>query len=377
MSFAMHLSDHWIRCQYELFPLLEDNLGALPGRYQKLYLALEAIDVEGFFPRPSVHRLGGRPQQRRAPIVRAFLAKMYFNIQTTSALRERLLADQKLRSLCGWSSSSEVSSKATFSRAFKEFAQMQFPARLHAKLIEAGYKEKLVGHISRDSTAIRAREKPVTKPKKPKGPKRKRGRPRKGEERAKEPRRLELQGTMSKAEMLEDLPKACTVGCEKNAKGRKRSWIGYKLHLDAADGQIPISCIVTSASLHDSQVAIPLATITAERVDNMYDLMDSAYDAAEIYAHSSALEHKPIIDKNPRSKKAAYQLAQKADKNAGFVPAERERYRERSTVERVFGRLEDEFGGRNLYVRGHMKVTCHLMFGVLALTLDQLMRMLL
>ena len=49
-------------------------------------------------------------------------------------------------------------------------------------------------------------------------------------------------------------------------------------------------------------------------------------------------------------------------------------YRERSTVERVNGRLKDEFGGRHVRGRGHAKVLCHLMFGVLALTVDQLMR---
>ena len=50
------------------------------------------------------------------------------------------------------------------------------------------------------------------------------------------------------------------------------------------------------------------------------------------------------------------------------------RYNERSTVERVNGRLKDEFGGRMVRVRGHAKVMCHLMFGILALTVDQLMR---
>ena len=39
----------------------------------------------------------------------------------------------------------------------------------------------------------------------------------------------------------------------------------HKLHLDVADGQIPISCLLTSASLHDSQAAIPLATLSAQR----------------------------------------------------------------------------------------------------------------
>ena len=51
------------------------------------------------------------------------------------------------------------------------------------------------------------------------------------------------------------------------------------------------------------------------------------------------------------------------------------RSRERTTVERVFGRLKDEFGGRHVRVRGHGKVACHLMLGMLALTVDQLLRM--
>ena len=44
-------------------------------------------------------------------------------------------------------------------------------------------------------------------------------------------------------------------------------------------------------------------------------------------------------------------------------------------MERVFGRLKDEFGGRHVRVRDHGKVACHLMFGMLALTVDQLLRM--
>ena len=38
---------------------------------------------------------------------------------------------------------------------------------------------------------------------------------------------------------------------------------GYKLHIDAADGDIPLGCLLTSASLHDSQAAIPMAAHSA------------------------------------------------------------------------------------------------------------------
>src|SRR5271156_4036455 len=149
--------------------------------------------------------------------------------------------------------------------------------------------------------------------------------------------------------MVSDLPTHCAVGTKRNAKGHTTSWIGYKLHLDVADGDIPISAVLTSASLHDSQAAIPLATMTASRVINLYDLMDSAYDAPEIKAKSLALGHVPL--------------------------AEDVRYNERSAAERVNGSLKDDFGGRYVRVRGHAKVFCLLMFGVLALAIDQLMRL--
>ena len=134
----------------------------------------------------------------------------------------------------------------------------------------------MVGHISRHATAIEGREKPVPKAQETIQPKRQRGRPRKGEERPKERTRLQRQLTMTRPEMVDELPKTCDVGVKKNAKGVRETWIGYKLHIDAADGGVPVSCLLTSASLHDSQAAIALASLTAERAGNLYDLMDAA-----------------------------------------------------------------------------------------------------
>jgi hypothetical protein len=304
------------------------------------------------------------------------VAKAVMQIPTTVMLLERLQADRQLRRLCGWESAGQVPSEATFSRGFAEFARSALPGRIHEALIKRTHEERLVGHLSRDATAIEAREKPVTLVP-PQKPKRQRGRPRKGEVVEKEAKRLERQGTMSLAQMLADLPTHCAVGSKRNAKGHTVSWIGYKLHLDVADGEIPISALLTSASLHDSQAAIPLAVLSAGRVTNLYDLMDSAYDAPEIRVKSRELGHVPIIDKNPRSTAIKEELESeaRARKAAGYPLAEDIRYNERSTSERVNGRLKDEFGARNVRVRGHAKVMCHLMFGVLALTADQLMRL--
>ena len=187
---------------------------------------------------------------------------------------------------------------------------MQLPNRIHAALIRDAYADELVGHISRDSTAIEAREKPVPKNQEStsedvKAPpkKRKRGRPKKGEQRPKEPRRLEKQLDMDLDAILDELPKDCTVGCKRNAKGYTNTWAGFTLHMDSADGGIPISCVVTSASLHDSQVAIALARMTGQRVQYCYELMDSAYDAKDVYEQSRSSGHVAMIDPNPRKKK--------------------------------------------------------------------------
>ena len=54
-----------------------------------------------------------------------------------------------------------------------------------------------------------------------------------------------------------------------------------------------------------------------------------------------------------------------------FDPAETQRYKERSNA-----RPKDELGGRQVWVRVPAKVMNHLMFGLLALTADQSLRLL-
>ena len=64
-----------------------------------------------------------------------------------------------------------------------------------------------------------------------------------------------------------------------------------------------------------------------------------------------------------------------AQRCIGHVSAQVRRFRQRTTVEQVNGRIKEEFGGRHVRVRGPDKVRCHLMFGILALTVEQLMRL--
>ncbi len=369
------LSQIWFEVQHVLFPFLEQQIeDPLTNKLKQLIRTLELIRIDEMVKIPEYWH--GQSPKNRKQIARAFVAKAVYNMNTTRELIDRLKTSPALRRVCGWERTADVPHESSFSRAFKEFSQSGLASIAHENLVKEHMADRIVGHISRDSTSIDAREKPAKKPVKKEKPPKKRGRPQKGEIRTKEPTRLERQQSMKLDAMLEDLPKACDIGTKKNSKGYKKSWIGYKLHIDAADGHIPISCVLTSASLHDSQVALPLAEITSQQVNSLYDLMDAAYDSPIIRTHSQSLGHVPIIGINPRGKQKKKELKAEAKrfKTLNFKNPAGVRYNERSNVERVNGRLKDEFGGKAVRVRGHAKVLTHLMFGILVLTTDQLIR---
>jgi hypothetical protein len=371
----------WINRQRSLLPGLEQELDPLTAKLEHLIIILDTLGLEAFVAPPSRRR--GRPPDDRPAIARSFVAKAVLTIPTTSALIERLQIDRALRRICGWERRSEVPSEATFSRAFAEFAAQGLPERVHEQLVRRHLQDHIVGHISRDATEIEAREKPRRRssddPPPPAPPKRKRGRPRKDEVLPPKPlTRIEQQRTQSLDEMRAALPTQCDVGVKRNSKGFRETWIGYKLHLDTANGIVPVAAILTAASVHDSQVAIPLARTSEQRVVWLYDLMDSAYDAQPIIDDCLAAGRVPVIDRNTRRDIAlkAEIAAERARRRLIKIPDPADlTYNERTTAERANARIKDEFGGRHLRVRGHFKAFCHLMFGVVALAADSLVRL--
>jgi Transposase DDE domain/Transposase domain (DUF772) len=351
--------------QRHLFPRLEECCERpLTDKEQQLVSILELLQIEKFVGPPTPKRCGRKLSERRA-MARAFVGKAVYNHPTTRATREALRNSSVFRRICCFVTAGDIPSEATFSRAFAEFAEQGLGDRVHEALVKRCVKPQLVGHISRDATAIKGREKPVAKPPVAKPAPRKKGRPRRGEVREpKAPTRLERQCHQSAAEALAELPVHCDVGTKRNSQGHRESWRGYKLHADVNDCCLPISVALTAASVHDSQVAIPLMKTTSERVDYLYDLMDAAYDAQPIYEVSRTLNHVPIIDKNSRGRDII-----------PLAPHEAVRYQERSVAERFNGRLKEEFGARNVMVRGAKKVRLHLMFGVMALFADQVLKL--
>jgi hypothetical protein len=357
---ATALQDIWQHVQRQLFPVLAEELGELGEKDRQLVEVIALLPL-GRFLEPYRWKGNGCPPHERAWLVHAFIAKAVYQFATTEALVEALRARPTLRRLCGWECANEVPSISTFSRAFAQFAADELPQKLHEALVKLHCGPKLVGHISRDSTAIAGRERPpVPNPVQTPSPtvvRRKRGRPRKGQEPSPPPpTRLQLQPARTLSENLADLPRVCDSGAKKGSKGHMEYWRGYKLHLDIIDGDIPISAVLTSASTHDTQAAIPLTQMSAQRVQALYQLMDAAYDAQAIREYIQSLGQVPIIEPKQRGQWIP------------LDPAQRRRFAERSACERVNGRLKDFFGGRNVLVRGAAKVMCHLMFGILSIT---------
>ena len=379
--------------QGELIELVEQDYSGLSPKLEQIIRAFEFTQIElaVFRDRGYGQSRGvGQPEADRCALACAFLAKATLDLKTTRALIDRLQADSKLRRLCGFDLRYALPSESTFSRAFEGFASSELLQRVHARMIEDTLGKQLIGHISRDSTAIEARESIAKKDKAEvvahkvevaadkaevvadkaqaaaHKPKRKPGRPKKGEVRpTPEPSPLERQRAQTLEKMLSELDTACATGTKKNAQGYKISWKGYKLHIDTACCGVPISAVLTGANVHDSRVALPLSRISAQRVDVCYELMDAAYCSTVIREEITAAGRVPLIDHNPRN-----------GEKREFAPHEAERYKIRSGAERANARLKDEFGARHVQVRGHAKVMCHLMLGVVALCADQFTRLL-
>ena len=336
-----------------LFPALQEELGVLSPKEEKLMRILELAQIELYVLEVKITN----PPKHRKEIARAFVAKSVYNLQTTRDLIDRLKVDRVLRVICGWRYAYNIPSEAKFSRVAKELALSKVAAKTHQVFIEEYLSDTLFFYNSTDSTAIDVREKPRKKEKVPKV-KKKRGRKRKDDLTPVVPKELSVCNQQlameTTAKMLALISTSTDIGRKINAKGNGYAWIGGKLHLGVVDGDIPITAIYTCASVHDSQVAIPVINETSRRVDYLYDLCDKAYDSEPIVAFSKTRGHTPIIDINPRNcevTKTALE-GQKILEKMGFNTPMSNHYNHRSSVERVNSYLKDSYGCKHVY--GHL-----------------------
>ncbi|NIA01006.1 IS5/IS1182 family transposase, partial [Massilia sp. CCM 8734] len=217
-------------------------MGVVTPKLERVIYVLEWARIEEFAD-DSWDGIG-RPPHVRAWLANAFVAKAVLGITTTVGLVERLTMDKTLRRICGFPPFAKLPSEATFSRAFAQFAEERLVERAYAAMIKEHLGDQLIGHISRDGTAIAARERPAAAAS---AASRKQGR-RKGKRPVKQaapasgsPIRRQRGQTLP--DMLAELPTICDRGTKCNAQGYKTSWNGYKLHIDTADCGVPIAAL--------------------------------------------------------------------------------------------------------------------------------------
>jgi hypothetical protein len=163
---------------------------------------------------------------------------------------------------------------------------------------------------------------------------------------------------------------------------RRYKWIGGKLHMTVVDGDIPITAVYSSASVHDSSLALPMINETSSKVNYLYDLQDAAYDSGIIKGFSVNSGHRPIIDTNPKNSKALKEqiTLEKSDKEILqslnlYNDSDDHHYNQRSSVERVNAYLKDNYGCHKIYYRGATKVASVLAFGVLSVCIHQSLKL--
>lgn len=356
------LSPLGLSLQRLLVPLLEECVPSYGPEHVRVLSVLEVLHVERFVPGVRYGR--GRPLCNRQALFRSFVAKSVLGLGTTRSLLRRLQSDDSLSLVCGFSHRNCVPTEATLSRAFDEFSKKGYAEAIHAALVAEAVGEGFAIDVSRDSTAIPAREAPLAKPKAVKGPKGKPGRKKGAAKRVAPPTRQERQLEQTWQEAVAELPSRCDVGAKKNSKGFNEYWTGYKLHVDVADDGFPLAAATTAASVHDSQVAIPLMKKTHERAQCCYNLMDKAYVGDPILAMAQRLGIVCVIA--PKDTVARKAVPLSADK--------RLRFQARTTVERFFSALKDNYGADRIRVKGHLKVHFHLMTCLLAYAATLLLR---
>ena len=183
-------------------------------------------------------------------------------------------------------------------------------------------------------------------------------------------------------DMLSLIATRSDTSIKQNSKGNRYRWTGGKLHLSVVDGDIPITAIYSSASVHDSSLALPLIKRSSQKVNYLYDLADAAYDNKIIKSYSQKQNHRPIIDINPKnSKKLKAQIALAKSEKKILQPlgiyndSDDRHYNQRTSVERVNAYLKDSYGCNKIYYQGAQKVASVLAFAVLSVCITQSLKL--
>ncbi len=304
------------------------------------------------------------------------ILKLHYHQRTMKETLFLLNENMNLRDILGIP---QVPSEASMSRLSRRVEDIVSISSMHERLIGEYTQgmERVIGHLSIDSTTIEAREKPYRKSKEaqeqPELPK-KRGRKPKGSPEEQEHRGIIAEAEEARLQYLAEPPEKsiselemrCSLTAKQNSKGKRQWFIGYKAHIAADDFGVPICFAVTGACVHDSKVAVPLLKMAKQETEFFYILLDKGYISPAVNDYADMIERKVIIDRK----------GYKGVSPIPLEPAYAERYKARTTVERTNSELKDGFLPDKIYKRG-AQARYEIELAVLLTTIKKVSKMLL
>lgn len=312
--------------------------------------------------RSKVYHTGRKPYSLY-DIFAVRMVMMFYRFSTITDTITFIKSNSNIREITGLKkvpSSPVISKKTKYLIEFIDFDKM------FEKLTCEFFANRIVGHLSIDSTIVDAREKPInniTIAKKKKGRKVHGSKEEKEFIKSKKEKgKLDYECKYGNyRRYVNKLNKKCSKTGKKNSKGNMEWHIGYKIHLAVDDYGIPVSSIITGANVNDVKPAIPLMRMANERCRFLYTLMDGGYSSKAIIEVAERLGSVAIIDFH-------------ADRNGNKIEMEKyqkERYKKRTTVERTNSEIKECFLPDKLYSRGK-KAIFDMNIAIIFLTLKRM-----
>lgn len=294
----------------------------------------EVLDDEKLIARLQQYRWTGRPGFSVRAMWYSYLAGFVLNLPSTNALIRRLQDDAGLAALCGYQ---RLPSRWTFNRFVVRLSRhLDFVEEVMASATKE-IRDRLQGAfgymMAVDASVVTTHSNPNRR-------------------------------------RVSD-PEASWTVKEHDQQGRPKWYFGYKIHLIAdADTELPITAVVTTASVHDTTQLLPLLEKAKSELDikPQYVLADAGYDSNRNF-DGIAQDHsaRPIIKvrKTIRRDFRLRQYGTLRERLSVPSPQWKAAYKHRQSVERVFSRLKGHKALGQHCRRGLAKVSLHCLTAVL------------
>jgi transposase/IS5 family transposase len=302
---------------------------------EELFRNLNLTDVETILD-AAYHKEGaGRPPRNPLGVFKAYVAKLLLGVRSLRELERRLWSDERLRRICELEPNESAYGRSVLSR---------FPNRVGVERVQRILNQ----------TRRRLIDLGVVK----------------GETAAMDGSFIKAYSSLHLKTRLPTSDEDARVGMSSRGYG-----LGYTLHLTVdASSELPLTYTVTPANVKETRVAASILyrakRILARRLRRM--VADRGYSSDPLRKYARSIRVEPIIPYTNRQRKSLRGVLRLDEHYKSHGPTRLKRlYRKRSSIERVFSRLE-ELGIHKPKVRGIRHVTMHVQLCIITMLLNAL-----